>query len=113
MFKTQDVIGDVIFIAFNDKTMLNHVGLNVECGHFKIMGYDNFGLWLEHPNLYIISNENDEEGVLKPEGKEKEHIEANIFIHWSNVRTLMHYPNRKGFDFPSEFDKDIGFKINE
>ena len=49
-----------------------------------------------------------------PDGEEdKEHIDANIFIHWSNVRTLMHYPNRKGFDFPSEFDKDIGFKINE
>ena len=21
----------------------------------------------------------------------------------------MHYPNRKGYDFPSEFDKEIGF----
>ena len=43
----------------------------------------------------------------------KEHIEANIFVHWSNIKTLMHYPDRKGFDFPSEFDKDIGFKIKE
>jgi len=22
----------------------------------------------------------------------------------------MHYPDRDGYDFPSEFDKDIGFK---
>ena len=55
MFKTQDVIGDVVFIAFNDKTMLNHVGLNSECGHFKVMGFDNFGLWVEHPDLYIVT----------------------------------------------------------
>tara|TARA_Y100000996_G_C22428761_1_gene604710 strand:- start:91 stop:426 length:336 start_codon:yes stop_codon:yes gene_type:complete len=111
MFTTQDVIGDVIFIAFNDKTMLNHVGLNAECGHFKIMGYDNFGLWVEHPNLYILTSEDESETLSEEE--DKEHIDANIFIHWSNIRTLMHYPNRQGFDFPSEFDKDIGFKINE
>ena len=54
MFKTQDIIGDVIFMAFNDKKMLNHVGLNIECGHFKIMGYDNFGLWVEHPGLFVV-----------------------------------------------------------
>ena len=23
----------------------------------------------------------------------------------------MHYPNREGYDFPSEFDKDVGFKV--
>ena len=113
MFKTEDVVGDVIFIAFHDKTMLNHVGLDLECGHFKIMGYDNFGLWVEHPNLYSVILE-DSNGKPLPPGKEKkEHIEANIFVQWSNIKTLMHYPNRKGFDFPSEFDKDIGFKIKE
>ena len=37
--------------------------------------------------------------------EKKEHIEANIFIHWSNVKTLMHYPNRKGFDFPYQYRK--------
>ena len=113
MFKTEDVIGDVVFIVFHDKTMLNHVGLDLECGHFKIMGYDNFGLWIEHPNLYQIISEDIDGKPLSPGKEQKEHIEANIFIHWSNIKTLMHYPNRKDFDFPSEFDKDIGFKINE
>ena len=113
MFKTQDVIGDVVFIALHDKTMLNHVGLNSECGHFKVMGYDNFGLWVEHPDLYIVTAEDDTGNPLPAGEEKKEHIEANIFIHWSNIKTLMHYPNRKGFDFPSEFDKDIGFKIKE
>ena len=85
----------------------------IECVHFNILGYDIFGLWVEHPILYIISTDDEEGNPLPNEKQKKEHIEANIFVHWSNVRTLMHYPNRKGFDFPSEFDKDIGFKINE
>ena len=93
MFKTQDVIGDVIFIAFNDKTMLNHVGLNSECGHFKIMGYDNFGLWVEHPNLYIVTSEDESGNPISKEGEDREHIDANIFIHWSNICLLYTSPS--------------------
>ena len=113
MFKTEDVIGDVIFISFRDKSMLNHVGIDLECGHFKVMGYDHLGIWVEHPGLYSIIAEDSDDKPLPEEKQKKEHIEANIFVHWSNIKTLMHYPNRKGFDFPSEFDKDIGFKIKE
>ena len=81
--------------------------------HLMIKGYDNFGLWVEHPNLYIVTSEDESGNPISKDGEDREHIDANIFIHWSNIRTLMHYPNRQGFDFPSEFDKDIGFKINE
>ena len=111
MFKTEDIIGDIIFISFTDKSTLQHVGIDIEFGHFKVKGYDHLGLWVEHPNLFNLISE-DSNGKPLPPGKEKkEYIEANIFVHWSNIKTLMHYPNRQGFDFPSEFDKDIGFKI--
>ncbi len=113
MFTTEDIIGDIIFISFLDKSMLNHVGIDLECGHFKVLGYDRMGVWVEHPNLFMITTKNDSGKPLPPGKEKKEHIEANIFIHWSNVKTLMHYPDRKGFDFPSEFDKDIGFKIKK
>jgi len=113
MFKTEDIIGDVVFISFNDKDMLEHVGIKAECGHFMIKGFDHLGLWVQHPGLYNVVSE-DKNGNPLPPGKEKkENIKANIFIHWSNIKTLMHYPDRKGFDFPSEFDKNIGFKIKK
>ncbi len=51
MFKTEDVIGDIIFISFHEKSFLNHVGIDLECGHFKVKGYDGLGLWVEHPGL--------------------------------------------------------------
>ena len=41
----------------------------------------------------------------------KEKIAANFIVTWDNVNTLMHYPNRDGFDFPSEFEKHIGFRF--
>ena len=113
MFTTENIIGDIVFISFQNKSMLNHVGIDLECGHFKVLGYDHLGLWVEHPGLYIFNGE-DQEGKPLPSGKEsKERVDANIFIHWANIQTLMHYPDRKGYDFPSEFDKDIGFKIKE
>ena len=113
MFTTENIIGDIVFISFQNKSMLNHVGIDLECGHFKVLGYDHLGLWVEHPGLYVVDNE-DQDGKPLPPGKEsKEKIDANIFVHWSNIKTLMHYPDRKGFDFPSEFDKDIGFKIKK
>ena len=113
MFTTENIIGDIVFISFQNKSMLNHVGIDLECGHFKVLGYDHLGLWVEHPGLYIFNGE-DKEGKPLPSGTEsKERVDANIFIHWANIQTLMHYPDRKGYDFPSEFDKDIGFKIKE
>ncbi len=40
-------------------------------------------------------------------------IAANFLITWDNILTIMHYPDRKGYDFPSEFEKSIGFEIPE
>ena len=28
---------------------------------------------------------------------------------WNQIKTIMHYPDREGYDLPSEFDKNIGF----
>tara|TARA_Y100000996_G_scaffold375402_1_gene326170 strand:+ start:52 stop:393 length:342 start_codon:yes stop_codon:yes gene_type:complete len=113
MFTTENIIGDIVFISFQNKSMLNHVGIDLECGHFKVLGYDHLGLWVEHPGLYIFNGEGKDGKPLRSGKESKEHVDANIFIHWGNIQTLMHYPDRKGFDFPSEFDKDIGFKIKE
>ena len=39
----------------------------------------------------------------------KENIDAVFLAGWDNIETIMHYPNRENYDFPNEFDKDIGF----
>ena len=54
--------------------------------------------------------------VLELKANQKtEEVDAVFLAPWPLVETIMHYPHREGFDFPSEFDKHIGFisKDNE
>ena len=65
-------------------------------------------MWVQHPGL-IINND-----TTSVETNQEQYIKEGVFlVMWNQINTLMHYPNRQGFDFPSEFDKDIGFKIKE
>tara|TARA_Y100000590_G_scaffold417287_1_gene516891 strand:- start:546 stop:869 length:324 start_codon:yes stop_codon:yes gene_type:complete len=104
MFKTQDIIGDVVFISFNDGERYKDIGIKSPAGHFKVLGYDNVGIWVSHPYL-IVSNSTSED-----KNNKNVELESNFLITWDNIRTIMHYPDREGFDFPSEFDKNYGFK---
>ena len=110
MFKTEDIIGDVVFISFRSNERLRDIGISDNKGHFLVKGIDHLGIWVMHPGLVSITSE-DRTGKPLPQNKiKKEDIPANFLITWDNINTLMHYPDRDGFDFPSEFDIEIGFK---
>ena len=113
MFTTQKIIGDIVFISFNDHERYLDIGINNSCGHFKVTGYDNIGIWVSHPNLVLTTLEDSNGKPLKEKDIIKEKIESNFLITWDNIKTLMHYPRRLGYDFPSEFNKKFGFKINK
>ena len=110
MFKIDDIVGDVVFFSFKDNERLQELGINSLSAHFLVKGYDHIGIWVEHPGLVFKYGE-DSKGKPLPEDKIKqEKIEANFLLTWDLINTIMHYPNRKGFDFPSEFDRNVGFK---
>ena len=46
---------------------------------------------------------------IAKEQQKTESVEAVFLVSWSNIENIMHYPNREGYDFPSEFETDIGF----
>jgi len=100
MFNIEDIIGDIVYIDFQDISVYNEIGISNNSKHFLVKGYDHIGIWLAHPNLYTKKNK-------------KEIIDANFLVSWNNVKNIMHYPDREGYDFPSEFDKDIGFKTSK
>ena len=110
MFTIENIIGDIVFISLRDTSFLTKLAISEELSHFKVLGQDQLGLWVEHPKLtfkYI----KDKSGNDVPENEQKtETVDAVFLIAWGNIDTVMHYPNREGFDFPSEFDKEIGFK---
>ena len=74
MFTTQEIIGDIVYVSFADKERYKDIGLDLQSGHFKILGYDNIGLWVEHP--YLLEN--------KTTNKK---IKSNFVITWDNVIT--------------------------
>lgn len=106
MFTTEDIIGDIVYISFKDAERYQDIGISENAAHFQIKGYDGFGVWVSHPGLVVVNSNN------KPNNKEnsKKHIDANFLISWDNIKTIMHYPDRVDYDFPSEFDLNIGFK---
>ena len=110
MFKTEDIVGDVIFISFIDSERYSEIGVKTEGSHFLVKGFDQVGIWVAHPSLAEKSPLEDSNGKPLPTDKIITiKLEANFLITWDNIKTIMHYPGRVGFDFPSEFKRHIGF----
>ncbi len=110
MFTIENIIGDIVYISLRDTSFLTKLAISEQLSHFKVLGQDQLGLWVEHPKL-TFKYTKDSSGKDIPEGEQKvETVDAVFLIAWGNIDTVMHYPNREGFDFPSEFDKEIGFK---
>ena len=113
MVKIDNIIGDVIFLSFRDVERMQEIGIEEISGHYMLKGYDQLGLWLEHPGIQIQHME-DEKGRPLPSDKQTtEEINAIFMVHWDNVNCMMYYPNRKGFDFPDQYRKKIGFRFKE
>ena len=110
MFKTEDIVGDVVFISLVNEQDYRLIGIT-KSGHYLVKGQDHLGLWLKHPGICIITAE-DEFGKPLPANQQvKEEIETTYFVPWHQVKTMMHYPNREGFDLPEDlFKKKIGFR---
>ena len=112
MVSLDEIIGDVIFISFRNIESFIDIGITSLSGHFQLKGYDQMGLWLQHPGIVLIHNEDKSGNPLPVADHTNENIAADFIVTWDNVNTIMHYPDREGFDFPSEFDKKIGFGLD-
>ena len=109
MVKLDECIGDVLFISFRDLDRMKDVGIN-QNGHYKLAGYDQLGLWFEHPGIVIQQTEDENGRPLPQEKQNNQHIKANFMVHWDNVNSLMHYPDRIGFDL-DQVKVKIGFQV--
>ncbi len=113
MMTVDDIIGDIVFISLKSVEPLQEIGITETKGHYLIRGHDGMGIWVAHPGLVIVTAE-DENGKSLPKDKQiKEDLDATFLITWDNIETIMHYPEREGYDFPSEFEKQAGFMLKE
>ena len=110
MFTVEHIIGDIVFIALRDKSFLSKLAIPEELTHFKVKGQDQLGLWVEHPKLTFRYTTDQEGKPIEKDKQKTESVDAVFLVAWANIDTIMHYPDRDGYDFPSEFSTDIGFK---
>ena len=113
MTKIDELIGDIIFISFNKVEKFRDVGISESTGHYKLKGFDQMGIWLEHPGIVFTRTEDENGKPIPPDKQNHEEVAAIFLVQWDNIKTMMHYPDREGFDFPSEFKKEIGFKFKD
>ena len=104
-----DIVGDVVQILLKEIGELSSLGFNDTSLFLKVMGVDETGLWVHHPN-YSVVQINDPEGKPLPEDKQiHKEVDANFLIRWEQITTIVHFPNLEGFDFPNPYEKHIGF----
>jgi hypothetical protein len=109
---TNMIVGDIVQIILTEAGGLAGLGFEHQSIFLKIVGLDDLGLWVEHPQ-YMIVHVNDEEGLPLPEDEQvHKQVDANFLLRWDKIDTIVHFPNREGFDMPSPFEKQhIGFIV--
>ena len=91
MFTIENIIGDIIFISLRDTSFLTKLAISEQLSHFKVLGQDQLGLWVEHPKL-TFKYTKDKSGNDVPENEQKtEIVDAVFLIAWGNIDTVMHY----------------------
>lgn len=106
-----DIVGDVVQILLNETSKLVALGFEQTTLFLRVVGIDDMGVWVAHPN-YIVVKVNDPEGKPLPLEKQlHERVDANFLIRWDQIATIVHFPGREGYDFPSPFEKHIGFVV--
>lgn len=107
---TADIVGDIVQIILSDTEGLERIGVTTNGLFLKVTGMDDLGLWVEHPQ-YVIVQTKDAKGKPLPEKEQiRTELKANFLLRWDKITTIVHFPNREGFDFPNPMEeRAIGF----
>jgi hypothetical protein len=87
----------VMFVLFNHEG-LEPAGIKERKFYAKVVGRDAIGLWIENPKLETTRVRDDHGIIIPPEHRHHEEHMAHILIPWGNIRSVVHFPQRKDFD---------------
>ena len=98
----------MVLLVLQDIESLKEMGIQKNKIYVRIVGYDENGIWIEHPNFQIPRMEatSNKEGEVTTET-----VTASVLIAWPFITSIVHFPNVEGFDFPNPFDLHFGFDI--
>lgn len=75
----------------------------------RVLGYDNFGLWVENPNYCTTPVYSDEGEYIPPEQRGEICHRAVTLLQWSSIQTILQFPDRPTYGATLNAS-EIGFR---
>ena len=110
MMTMKNIAGDIVLLILADPEPLADLGVTQKSIYVKVMGYDDYGIWVEFNNFKIpkLKTEKGE----KPKRPIYQSVTSSLLIPWPLITSVVHFPGVEGFDLPSPFESKIGFEID-
>lgn len=102
--KIDNIMDDVVLLVLDGHGPLKELGIEKNKIYVKVVGYDEYGIWADHPAFQVPIIKDG-----KPHGEKD--VNASMLIPWGFIASVVHFPDVEGFDFPNPFDAQIGFDI--
>ena len=109
MMKIETIVGDVVLLVLQDTETLKELGIQKNKIYARVAGYDENGIWIEHPNFQIPRKENSDDKNSKITTVT---VTASVLIVCPHVLSFVHFSGVEGFAFPDPFNLLIRFDID-
>jgi hypothetical protein len=104
-----EVVGRKVMVLFHSAKGLDSLGIDDISKYCRVVGFDNLGLWVENPHYEETPIRDPDGSLIPPEERERRSYVAHILIPWTNVRAVVHFPDReREHELESEEVRPIG-----
>lgn len=106
----EDLIGRQILINMHQAAFTDLAIQGFESPRFRavVLGLDNLGLWIEHPDYKLTFVYDDEGKYIPPQERKEVSYRAAILILWGAIKTIVFFPDQEAI-LPSDEVPVIGF----
>jgi hypothetical protein len=93
-----DAVNKTVMLIISTSDGLEAAGIKEKKFYAKIVGRDAIGLWIENPKLETTRVRDDHGAIIPPDRRQLEEHMVYVLIPWGNIRSVVHFPMRQGFD---------------
>ena len=87
--KIDHVLDDVVLLVLDGHEPLKEIGIDQNKIYVKVVGYDEYGMWVDRPAFKVpIIKNGDLDG-------EKD-VSASMLIPWGFIASVIHFPDVEG-----------------
>jgi hypothetical protein len=111
MVEIEKLINARVMVVLVNREGLEKIGITENNFYAKIVGYDRIGIWIENPEFTTTRVRNDEGNIIPLEQRKQEQYLANVLIPWSNLRSMVQFPEREGFSYEEDGIGSLGHGV--